>query len=268
MEARYSVFLYSKYSQSSKQLNDAMQRSGVDFFGKLGLQPLCVDNPKVRERIRNNESIDVTTVPCVLIIFTDGGVEKYEGPHAFQWVQAMAERYAPPPPPPPPPRPVQAPEVPRQVQQREEPESVQPRPQQGSKRPRMKKIRQEQDIPPDPRPVPRAAPRNPPPEPGQGATPIDDVPIDEEQEIGDRYKTLKPPARILRDQGNYEEIEELYGGEQVDMHRAQKSAVRPHIQQTRANNPKDIMAVADEMRKGRAQIEQMKPRGGQTQNRP
>ena len=108
MEPQLSVLLYSKYSSLSKNLMDMMNRSGVDFNNKFSLQTLCIDNEEIRNRIIKNKKIEVTTVPCLLLIFLDGGIEKYDGVNIFEWVKGIIRQFAPPPPPPPPPPPQQS----------------------------------------------------------------------------------------------------------------------------------------------------------------
>jgi hypothetical protein len=112
MESQLSVLLYSKYSSLSKNLMNMIQTSGVDFTEKFSLQPLCIDNEEIRARIIKNTQIQVTTVPCLLIIFPDGGIEKYDGAHVFEWVEGIIRQSAPPPPP--------VPAMPTQTMQSEE----------------------------------------------------------------------------------------------------------------------------------------------------
>ena len=93
MESNFSVLLYSKYSATSKQLMDVMNSSKVDFLKSTGLQNLCVDNEEVRNRIIQNKQINITSVPCILVIFPDGIIEKYEGLHTFKWVEEIISSF-------------------------------------------------------------------------------------------------------------------------------------------------------------------------------
>ena len=99
MESQLSVLLYSKYSSLSKSLINMIQTSGVDFTTKFSLQPLCIDNEEIRARILKNTQLQITTVPCLLIIFPDGGIEKYDGARVFEWVEGIIRQFVPPPPP-------------------------------------------------------------------------------------------------------------------------------------------------------------------------
>ena len=102
MDPQYSVLLFSKYSQNCNKLFSIMTNSGVNFSP---LQSLCIDNENIRKRILENKQFNITVVPSILSVFSNGNVETYEGLNAFNWVQAIIAKFAPPPqqlPPPPP----------------------------------------------------------------------------------------------------------------------------------------------------------------------
>lgn len=95
MEPLYSVILYSKYSPNCKKILDMIRNGGVDFENIVRLQSLCVDNPQIRKRVEQDDKISVTILPCILSIYNNGGVEKYDGNYAFKWVETVIESYAP-----------------------------------------------------------------------------------------------------------------------------------------------------------------------------
>jgi hypothetical protein len=97
MEFNSGVLLYSKYSATSKKLMDYIKTSGVDFTNLIGLQHLCVDNEQVRKRITNNSQIAISSVPCILLIYKDGGIEKYEGSSVFNWCEDVIKQFTQPP---------------------------------------------------------------------------------------------------------------------------------------------------------------------------
>uniref|UniRef100_A0A6C0H2L4 Thioredoxin domain-containing protein n=1 Tax=viral metagenome TaxID=1070528 RepID=A0A6C0H2L4_9ZZZZ len=111
---RLCVLLYSKYSPMSNKLMSALSSCPVDLGSTVGLNPVCIDNEDVRKRLLKNGKIELSIVPCVLIVYRSGGVEKYEGNAAFQWIEEAVSKYAPPPPPPPPPMPQPQPQPPNQ----------------------------------------------------------------------------------------------------------------------------------------------------------
>ena len=96
MEFNSCVLLYSKYSATSKKLMEFMKTSGVDFTQIIGLQHLCVDNEQVRKKIIKNTQISVLSVPCILLIYQDGGIEKYEGISVFNWCEEIIKHFFPP----------------------------------------------------------------------------------------------------------------------------------------------------------------------------
>jgi len=95
MEPQYSVLIYSKYSNNCKTMLETIQNSGVDFPNIVKLQLLCIDNEKIRHRIQSNKQIDVKTVPCILSIYSNGNVEKYDGDHVFKWVNGVIDQMNP-----------------------------------------------------------------------------------------------------------------------------------------------------------------------------
>ena len=70
----------------------SIEASGVNFYDFTKSQLVCIDNEEVRDRIANNKEIDIEAVPCVLNIFNDGNVEKYEGLDAFKWVEQIVSK--------------------------------------------------------------------------------------------------------------------------------------------------------------------------------
>ena len=86
------VLLYSKYSSSSKKLMEYIKVSQIDFTSAIGLQTLCVDNEEIRKKIISNTLIGITCVPCLLLIYKDGGIEKYEGTNLFNWFEDVVKQ--------------------------------------------------------------------------------------------------------------------------------------------------------------------------------
>lgn len=95
------VLLYSKYSPMSQNLLKVLDTSPVNLSSTLGLTSLCVDNEEIRQRIINTNKIEISRVPCILNVYTNGVVEKYEGNDAAIWLDEMIKPYLPSPTPPP-----------------------------------------------------------------------------------------------------------------------------------------------------------------------
>jgi hypothetical protein len=83
MSSFTSAILYSKYSINSVNLVNTIKNSNID------ISMICIDNEKIRKRIMNSKNITVTEVPCILNIYQDGSIEKYEGETCFEYVDSM-----------------------------------------------------------------------------------------------------------------------------------------------------------------------------------
>jgi hypothetical protein len=268
MEPQYSVFLYSKFSPNCKRIMDMMRQSGVDFGTQLKLQFLCIDNNQVRARVMSNESMDISMIPCILIVYPNGGVEKYEAAHAFKWVEEMISRLKPPPPPQPVPQP--RPPVPRQrIEPEEEEDDYEEPPPRRQKRQTSRKPRSRRRM----KPIQQQAP---PPQGGSTVTSIDDLPMEEEEvdtmvdHQNRMAQPVRPQARVRRDRGNYEDEDIDFGGPPPTIaRRPPGGAVKNKIQPTKANDASDVMAKAAAFAKMRDQDNAtMRPAGEQMQNRP
>ena len=77
-----NVLLYSKYSNYSKKFIDLYKNSKLDIHISL----VCIDNEKIRKRIVKSKDIDIQNVPCLLIIYENGKVDKFEGKDSFIWI--------------------------------------------------------------------------------------------------------------------------------------------------------------------------------------
>jgi hypothetical protein len=93
MNQQYSVLFYSQYSSNCKRILNLIQNSDVDFASVLNLTNVCIDNIQIRDRILKSKNIKINTVPCILTVYPDGGVEKYEGSHTFNLVEEIIEKY-------------------------------------------------------------------------------------------------------------------------------------------------------------------------------
>lgn len=272
MEPQYAIYLYSKFSSSCKRFLNLLQECNTD----LGLTALCIDNSQIRERIQRSQNISINQVPCILLIFPDGVVEKYEGPHAFRWGDGMLSR-------------IKAQQPPQQVVQQQlqqvPQQQVQQPPQQVPQQPlqqpqqqfdgmtggMQERIAQEMEYQ---KKAKKKRPKMKPITPK--VTSIDNIPEDTEDTedntpendyVDDRHRNVRQIARIRKDPGNYEEDGKYFNNPQPEMPQVQSNAIR-QIQKTTANDPSNLMAKAEAMRKSRSEIEQLKPQGPPIQTRP
>ena len=93
MEKQYTALLYSKYSKHCTDLINRIDLSNIDFTKETKLLPVCIDNDEIRKKIISSTNIEIHSVPTVLIIYEDGGVEKYENNDAFNWVEEIIKRF-------------------------------------------------------------------------------------------------------------------------------------------------------------------------------
>ena len=92
---RLCVLLYSKYSPMSSKLMTALSTCPIDLSTTVGIRPVCIDNEDIRRQILKDKKIEINSVPCVLIAYNTGSVEKYEGSNAFQWIEETVSKYMP-----------------------------------------------------------------------------------------------------------------------------------------------------------------------------
>lgn len=242
MEPQHSVLLYSKYSQTCNKLFEITNSSGIDF-SKI-LSTVCIDSEDIRKRIKNDKRFGIQSVPCLLLLYINGTVEKYEGPDVFVWTTNIISRLNPPPPPPPPlpsPPPQQVPvgQPKKKVKEPEEP--VETYNQESNDTDRTMPIRQGK----------RA-------KEGKLQTLIEDVPEDVSEEVSqsehdDRHRSIPQPRRIRQDENTYIEDPELFGDEQPDIRKESSKSIKPS---SKSQDPHGILAKVKELEKGREMIDQ------------
>ncbi len=81
MEPEYLIVLHSKYSTQCRRITSIHDELTMNYI-KL----VCIDNAKVRERLLKSKSIQVKTVPCVLLVYPNNKIEKFEGANVTDWI--------------------------------------------------------------------------------------------------------------------------------------------------------------------------------------
>ena len=81
------ICLYSKFSSNSKNF--------VESAGNLPINFICIDNKDIRNRIISDSKLTISFVPCILCLFSDGRLEKYEGSDAFSWLEDIKKEVQP-----------------------------------------------------------------------------------------------------------------------------------------------------------------------------
>jgi hypothetical protein len=275
MDPQLSVLLYSKYSATSKKLMDLIQSSGVNFTSLLSLQLVCIDNDEIRNRILKNEQIDITSVPCILIIYPDGGIEKYDGASVFEWSEEIIRLHTPPQPPPPQslPHPQKSEEqkwreqkaIERQITEKQNQEKEKQKEQikeQNKKKyedqQKRKAYEDEDDDENEDENTAEEPPRRKRIQSTErkkvGVTSISELPSDEDNDNADRYRRRKPVVRLRKNEGDYIEDDDLFQGDTPDMRKASRSAVKTTNSASQKKST-DIMSKAKEMAKGRESVQ-------------
>lgn len=245
---------------------DMMRQSGVDFTTQFKLQFLCIDNDQVRSRVLANKSMDINLIPCILIVYSSGGVEKYEASHAFKWVEEMISRFNPPPPP----VVQQAPASRKPIEYEYDEDEDEIEDYESPRRPKKQERKREKKVKRHMKPIQSQEADN------STVTSIDDIPLEDDQvntmvQHQNRMgQPVRPQARVRRDRGNYEDEDIEFGGPPPETARQPPGgAVKNKIQPTKANDATDVMAKAAAFAKMRDQDnETMRPAGPQIQNRP
>jgi len=276
MEHHLCVLLYSKYSPMSKQLMTALEASPVNLTATVGLKPVCIDNEEVRERILKANKIDVSSVPCVLIVYRTGGVEKYEGQGAFQWIEETVRKYIPPSPPdlsaqPRSSRSSRSSSRSSRSSRRSRPEP-EPEPEyeeeyeSGEEDYIPPKSRKRRYPPPQkPKPTRRRSPRKS--SPRVSATALEDLddPTDDEKEPGhyqeesshDQEELSRPPVAVRTGPGGYDMTSEFGEPQEQNrnMSRHTRESTKPVVGQGN-----DLMSAAMAMQKERESTDSKAPR--------
>jgi hypothetical protein len=235
MNPQFTVLLYSKYSTNSKKILDIIENSGSNLAKSDNLQFLCIDNDIIRERIKQNKQIDISVVPCILIIYPDGGVEKYDDSKAFKWVAARCPVHIP---------------------------TVAPSPLPSKKTRKKRRVKTQKSIKElvelTDEDVSDIDDEESDMIPSEGRTLIEELPSENENEdnVSDRHKNSKPIRRLRNDSGNYVEDKELFSGTPPNSRPTRKNAIKTT---KKKKNGVDILALAKEMERGRGDLNEPPP---------
>lgn len=272
MEPISYIFLYSKYSNSCSKLFAKLEQSQMDLSSVVSL--ICVDNETIRKRVCEDKKITISSLPCIICMFMNGTVETYEGSFAFQCIDSLIEKLSPPRPP----EPIQEQFVPPPPQPAQQPPPQQTRKQAAQT---VQRMQADRSIPTDRQIAPRQGNGQVEIPVNSSITSIDEVMNlpeeepddlrsrasfqDEEEEeneplqpdniADDRHRIIPGPKRLQTADGNYEESEDLFAGERVDIRREPTKTIKPHVKKAE-KDPNGIMAKAKELARGRDQVEE------------
>jgi hypothetical protein len=244
MENNYHLLLYSKYSSHSKKLLDIIRDNSQANFSFIKF--ICIDNIKVRQRIKNSE-INIEKVPCMLIFKSKDNVEIYEGNDCFSIIENIINEYE---------TKIQLEMKQREVEmlrmQKEELEEKKRRYEEETqkleedeyekeKEENLSKYRQRKNS-----------------ENISNLVDLEDLEDKEEEneELDDRNISIPPPRRIRKDDRNYESNDEFFQGETPNMRKGPTNSVKPNTNKT-TKDANSVKALADAMAKDREDVENL-----------
>jgi thioredoxin-like negative regulator of GroEL len=89
MDIKITTFLFSKYSNNCKAFAEILSKIPNEYRNNLKLTDICIDNENIRKNILTSKKIDIKMVPCILMVYNNGAIEKFEGIDAFNWINEI-----------------------------------------------------------------------------------------------------------------------------------------------------------------------------------
>lgn len=83
------VVLYSKYSPQCRRILQVYDEHSMDY-----IRLICIDNANIRKRISASK-LGISTVPCVLLVYPDRKVEKFDGQGVMDWIMQQIRQNTP-----------------------------------------------------------------------------------------------------------------------------------------------------------------------------
>lgn len=239
------ILVYSKYSKHCSQLMQLIDSAQIPWEKVAKFVPLCIDNDVIRKRVLSSSKVTVHLVPTILVLNSNGLIEKFEADKAFEWASDIASR------------------INMQLLQENAPQmqSVQRSQIHPQIRPQQKQ--QKQTAPP---PHPKK------PKGKSNATSIDDIVFEADNEAEDiqesyefnqnesededpptppsvQKKKKRPPVSLRTDANNYEQLGDF--GEEEDAIKTVRSAIKTESENSSGGSKGGIMAMAQAMQKSR-----------------
>jgi hypothetical protein len=81
MDPEYIIILYSKYSPQCQKILQVYNPNIMDY-----IKMVCIDNSVYRKKILSSKNLSIKTVPCVLLMYPGGKIEKFEGANVTEWI--------------------------------------------------------------------------------------------------------------------------------------------------------------------------------------
>ena len=228
---RYSILLYSKYSKRCSELLNILTQNNIEnIFLKL-----CIDNEAIRKRIKNNKSIEVNLLPCILNVYDTGVVEKFEDDYAFELVRPMIMEI----------------QNFRTLQESQQPVQSQVNKNRSQIVESIVDEGNNEDIQEEEEEIPR-------PPPKKSKKKLSKIEEEEEHEVqteNDRYKNPPKKKMMISDEHNYVEDEELFKGEDPELRKEPSKTIRSNTQKTQGDQ-NSTLAKAKELAQMRDKLDE------------
>ena len=79
------VCLYSEFSKKCKKIKKMIDN-------QLNIEYISIDSKDIRDCINNDKKLYIKKVPCILMMYDNGTVEKYEGDKCFQICKTLLKK--------------------------------------------------------------------------------------------------------------------------------------------------------------------------------
>lgn len=83
------IYLYSKYSIPCSDLFHLIETHSELSY----IRSICIDNTRIRQLINESKRCTINSVPCILITFPDGTLQKIEGGQIGTWLKSQIPNY-------------------------------------------------------------------------------------------------------------------------------------------------------------------------------
>ena len=85
------ILFYSNFSNSSRIFLDLVTQYNLDKYIKF----ICIDHKKFRDKLKRSSILKIDKVPCLLKLYEQGTVEKYDDKAVFEWLGNLIDATTP-----------------------------------------------------------------------------------------------------------------------------------------------------------------------------
>jgi predicted RNase H-like nuclease (RuvC/YqgF family) len=89
MQDSINIIFYSKYSKSCDQFLDIIKKNPIKIEELLHLKFINIDSPETRKRLLNAKNPKIDKVPCIVSVNNAARIQKYVDKEAFDWLRQI-----------------------------------------------------------------------------------------------------------------------------------------------------------------------------------